>query len=108
MQQHAPEIPVIASYSQREAINDGVLVPIFADAWDALSGGRPIMATAAIDADISRAALVEIWNAYITWEREVEPTLPIEDRMFTTTVNDKTIWVIDDGTAVTILYPEDY
>jgi len=35
-------------------------------------------------------------------------TLPEEEQMFVTKVNDESIWVIEDGQAFTLLYPEDY
>jgi hypothetical protein len=36
------------------------------------------------------------------------PTLPEEDRMFVTSINGKKVWVIEDGQAFTMMYPEDY
>jgi hypothetical protein len=36
------------------------------------------------------------------------PTLPEEDRLFTTTMNGDTVWVIEDDAAYTLMYPEDY
>jgi hypothetical protein len=51
---------------------------------------------------------MEIWNGYVVWRKEVMPTLPEEKRMFTTQMNSETVWVIEDGAAFTLLYPEDY
>ena len=57
---------------------------------------------------MSEAALVDIWNDYVRWRREVEPTLPEDEKLFTTTVNGEKVWLIEDGQAFTILYPSDY
>lgn len=95
-------------YSLQEAIADGVLVPVLQERWFQLSDGKPIVATAAISADLSLAAIQEIWNAFAAWRRKVEPTLHDDAWMFTTTMNGKTVWVIEDGDTFTILYPEDY
>ena len=34
--------------------------------------------------------------------------LPEEDRLFSTTINRETVWVIEDGAAFTLMYPSDY
>ncbi len=99
---------VISQYGIDEAMADGALVPVFRERWGQLSGGKPMVVTAAIDAELSRAAIREIWNGYVAWRREVEPTLAEEDRMFETTMNGRRVWVIEDGAAFTVLYPEDY
>jgi hypothetical protein len=36
------------------------------------------------------------------------PTLPEEKRLFETKMNHMRVWVIEDETAVTLMYPEDY
>jgi hypothetical protein len=99
---------VVIGYTLSQAIADGVLVEIFKHRWGQLSGGKPIVATAHLADEVSQAGLLEIWNEYVTWRRNVEPTLPEEDRLFTTRMNGKTVWVIEDGQAFTLLYPEDY
>ncbi len=99
---------IIASYTMGDALGDGALVEVFKGRWDTLSGGKPIVATAGVMADLSLAAIREIWNAYVVWRREVEPGLPEEDRMFTTEMNERRVWVIEDGQAFTVLYPEEY
>jgi hypothetical protein len=35
-------------------------------------------------------------------------TLPEEERPFSTSMNSKKVWVIEDGAAFTLMYPEDY
>jgi hypothetical protein len=36
------------------------------------------------------------------------PTLPEEEQLFVTTMNGLNIWLIEDGHAHTMMYPEDY
>jgi hypothetical protein len=99
---------VITAYTLSQAIADGVLVEIFKNRWGQLSGGKPIVATAHLANEVSQAGLLEIWNEYVTWRRNVEPTLPEADRLFHTHMNGKTVWVMEDGQAFTLMYPEDY
>lgn len=99
---------VISRYPLKQAIEDGVLVEIFTNRWPELSGGKPIVATAALFHDISLAGLMEIWNEFGQWHKQVMPTLPEAERLFHTTMNGKTVWVIADETAFTLMYPEDY
>jgi hypothetical protein len=51
---------------------------------------------------------MEIWNAFVHWQQTVMPTLPEADRLFHTSMNEKTVWIIADGEAFTLMYPEDY
>lgn len=99
---------VIASYPLEQAIADGVLVEILKHRWEQLTGGKPLVATAHIFGEISIAGLMEIWNEYVNWRKNVMPTLPEEEQMFVTRMNNQKVWVIEDGQAFTILYPEDY
>src|SRR5918999_5983680 len=99
---------VISAYPLKQAIEDGVLVEIFKNRWEELSGGKPIVATAYLFKEVSLAGLMEIWNEFVTWQKQVRPTLPEEQQLFATTMNSKTVWVIADGAAFTLMYPEDY
>src|SRR5512132_2690966 len=99
---------VITVYTLKEAIDDGVLVEIFKNRWNELSGGKPIVATSHLFSEVSLAALIEIWNWYVIWKKNVMPTLPEEDRMFYTKMTGETVWVLEDSQAFTLLYPEDY
>jgi hypothetical protein len=99
---------VISTYPLQQAINDGVLVEIFKNRWQELSNGKPIVATAYLFREVSLAGLMEIWNEYVQWQKLVRPTLPAEQQLFTTTMNSKTVWVIEDDAAFTLMYPEDY
>jgi hypothetical protein len=71
-------------------------------------GGKPIVATSHLFAKVSLAGLMEVWNEFVTWRREVMATLPEKDRLFTTTMNSKKVWVIEDDAVYTLMYPEDY
>ena len=95
-------------YSLDQAVEEGALVKLFEDRWDQLSGGKPIVATPRLAGELSDAALMEIWNTFVDWRREVLPTLPGEDHLFRTTIKGKTVWVIEDAVAFTMLSPDDY
>jgi dTDP-4-amino-4,6-dideoxygalactose transaminase len=99
---------VISRYGVEQAIEDGALAKVFENRWKELSGGKPIVATASITAAFSLAALREIWNEFVIWRVNVMPTLKEEDQMFTTTMNSKTVWVLEDNAVFTVLFPEDY
>ncbi len=99
---------VISAYPLAQAIADGVLVEVLRPRWTALSGGKPIVASAAVAAALSPAAIAEIWNAYVAWQRSVRPALAEEEQLFVTTMNGEPVWVIEDGQAHTVLYPDDY
>lgn len=78
---------VISEYTLQQAIADGVLVEIFKNRWEKLTGGKLIVATARLFAELSLASLLEIWNEFVDWKRRGEPTLPEEEQMFTTSMN---------------------
>jgi hypothetical protein len=99
---------VISTYTLKQAIEDGVLVEIFKNRWGTLSGGKPIVATSHLFGEVSLAGLLEIWNEYVHWRKHIEPTLPEEERLFVTTMNSQKVWVIEDGAAFTLMYPDDY
>ena len=99
---------VIYAYTLAQAIADGVLVEIFKNRWRELSGGKPIVATSHLFAEVALSGLLEIWNEYVVWRVNVMPTLPEKDQMFSTKMNGDKVWVIEDGAAFTLLYPEDY
>ena len=102
------DMDIIVSYTLDQAISDGVLIEIFKNCWGQLSGEKPIVATAHLYGEVSLAGLFEIWNEFVQWKHKVEPTLPEEEQLFKTTMNMETVWVIEDGAAFTLMYPEDY
>jgi len=99
---------VISVYSLQRAIADGVLVEVFKNRWQQLSGGKPIVATSHLFNEVSLAALLEIWNEFVHWNKHIKSTLPEEEQMFVTSMNGEKIWLIEDGQAFTMLYPDDY
>lgn len=105
---------VISSYTLEQAIADGMIVEIFKDDWQKLSGGKPIVATAHLYTYICSAEitgliiLLEIWNEFVEWRKTTMPTLPEEEQMFVTKLNGNKIWLIEDGDAYTMMFPEDY
>lgn len=99
---------LILKYTLEQAIEDGVLVEIFKNRWKELSGGKPIVATEHLFEEVSLAGLLEIWNEYVVWRRNVMPKLPEEGRLFQTRMNGEKVWIIEDSAAFTLMYPEDY
>jgi len=99
---------VISVYSLEQAIEDGVLVEVFKNRWEQLSGGKPIVATSHLFSQVSLAGLLEIWNEYVDWRKNIMPTLPEEDQLFATTMNSDKVWLLEDDQAFTMMYPEDY
>ena len=99
---------VISVYSLEQAIEDGVLVEVFKNRWPELSGGKPIVATSHLFSQVSLAGLLEIWNEYVDWRKNIMPTLPEEDQLFATTMNSDKVWLLEDDQAFTMMYPEDY
>src|SRR5688572_6092793 len=88
------KLNVIISYSVDQAIADGVLVEVFKNRWNQLSGGKPIVATSHLFEEISLAGMLEIWNEFVKWRKETMPKLPEEEQMFTTAMNNTEVWVI--------------
>jgi len=99
---------IIFEYTLEQAIQDGVLVEIFKNRWQQLSGGKPIVASSHLFNEISLAGLMEIWNKYVEWRTSIMPTLPEEEQLFVTEMNSCKIWLIEDAQAFTMMYPEDY
>ena len=94
---------VIFEYTLSEAIDDGVLHPL---GW---VNGKPLVGTAGTVADLPAEERQQVFTDFLQWQREVEPTLAEADRMFVARAsNDQTVWVIDDGSAITLLYPSEY
>jgi type I site-specific restriction endonuclease len=94
---------VILEYTLSEAIADGVLHPV------GVYGNKPLIATLGTMVDLSADERAELFAEFVLWQREVEPTLAEEDRLFRATAsNQKDVWVIDDGVVITLLYPSEY
>lgn len=102
------EKDIVSRYPQKQAVEDGILVELFKNRWPKLSGGRPILATSHLYNNVSPAGLMEIWNEFAKWRREIMPTLPEEEKLFHTQMNGKRVWVIEDPSSFTLMYPQDY
>jgi len=102
------EATIISEYSLEQAIEDGVLVEWRKDDWQLLSNGKPIVVTSHLFNQVSLAGLLDIWNEYVAWRTTVMPSLPEADQLFSTTMNGEKVWLLEDGAAFTMLYPEDY
>lgn len=94
---------VIYEYTLGEAFQDGVL------RLKGFAGNKPLVVTRAIGDDLPDEEQRQLFALFRQWQHDVEPTLPEEDRMFVTTAsNGEKVWVIEDGQAITLLYPSDY
>lgn len=102
------EWEIISMYPWQQAVEDGVLVELLKHRWPELTQGKPLLATTHIFNEISLAGLMEIWNEFVQWEVSLKPTLKEADRMFVTQMNGDDVWLIDDGSTFTIMYPSDY
>jgi len=96
------DFEVISRYTRQQAVEDGILVEILR--WN----GIPVMATSHIRDEFGLSELFGIWHEFRFWKENEEAKLPEEERLFHTEKNGKKVWVIEDGQAFTIMYPEDY
>lgn len=105
-------VEVISTYSLQQAIADGVLVKAFDEHLEKFMkryvDDKPIVATAHLFNEVKHTELLDIWNKFMIWRQEVMPTLPEEDRMFSTTLNNKKVWVDETDEVITMVYSEDY
>ena len=103
---------VIVEYTLQQAIDDGVLVEVFKNRWSELTEGRPILATSHLFSEVTQAALLEIWNEFVTWQEDAPHSIAEDESegylTFRTTMNDKAIWIVADPQSFTMMYPEDY
>jgi hypothetical protein len=100
------DFEVIATYTQDQAIEDGILVKLCEIRWNGTI--KPYIATTHIYGDIGLDGAMEIWKEFVDWRVHVMPTLPEEEQLFCTGLDERKVWIIEDGAAFTIMYPEDY
>jgi hypothetical protein len=100
------QIEIIAQSPLSQAIADGVLVKLCDIRFGIVI--KPLVATSNLLSAISREKIMEVWNEYAVWRQNIMPRLKEEEQMFVTKVNNKKVWLIEDGAAFTVLYPEDY
>ena len=96
------DMPLTSKHTRQQAIDDGKLVGVLS--WN----GRPVMATTEITDDFGLDELLKIWHKFLAWKDTEEQNLPAEERLFSIKMHDRKIWVIEDGGAYTILYPDQY
>jgi hypothetical protein len=96
------DMDIISRYTRQQAVADGILVEVLR------FNGKPVVATTHIAQELGLDELLAIWREYRYWEKAVKPILPEEEQMFATGANGKRVWVIEDGEAFTLMYPEDY
>jgi hypothetical protein len=99
---------VLTIYSLREAVADGAVIELFKDEWDQLSRGKAIAATINVYEDERFEDLVRIWNDFVFWRKFVMPKLPERERLFSTQIDYRYVWVIDYKVFFMMMYPEDY
>jgi hypothetical protein len=97
---------VIDTYSQKQAIEDGMLVKICDIRWGGIT--KPYIATSHIYDDIGVGGAMAIWPEFADWRTRIMPTLPEEEQIFSTIYNERKVWVVEDGSGFTLMYPEDY
>lgn len=102
------DFEVIHSYTLNEALNDGVLVAFDQPNWPVITGGKPLVVTSAIRESLTDDQIKTVWDKFVGWMRHVRDTLPEEEQMFTQELNGKTVWILEDGAAFTILFNTDY
>lgn len=93
----------IYAYTLSQAVQDGVLKVI------GRAEGKPTVVTRAISQNMSVPECLERFLSYFRWKADIAPTLPEEERLYSQRASDgQTLWVIEDGQAITLLYPNDY
>ncbi len=93
---------VISVYTLEQAKADGLLVELLS------YEGKPVVATTHVRGDLDIAVLLSIFNDYLWWKEHIAPHLREEDRLFKTDRRARIVWLLEDGAAYTIMYPEDY
>jgi hypothetical protein len=96
------EDKVIHTYTKKQAIDDGLMVQVMHH------NNKPVVATASVYSEVNSAILISVWKEFLHWDKYIKPSLPEEDQLFYTGINGKRVWVMEDGEAFTIMYPEDY
>jgi hypothetical protein len=97
---------LVSTYRLEGAIKDGIVAKLCYVLWNGTY--KPYVATTHVLEDIGRDGALEIWKDFAQWRSRVMPTLPEEDQLFVTGVDGRTIWIIEDDVAYTIMYSEDY
>jgi hypothetical protein len=51
---------------------------------------------------------MDIWPEFVEWRTRIMPTLPEEEQMFSMMFEERKVWIIEDGSGFTLMFPEDY
>jgi hypothetical protein len=100
------DVEIIDNYPLSQALADGMLVKLY----DIRFGIeiKPLVATFYLFDEIGCDKVIKVWDEYVKWRQEIMLKLKEEDQIFVTHVNNKKVWLIEDGAAFTAMYPEDY
>jgi hypothetical protein len=99
---------IVHSYGVDQAIADGLLVPLGQEHWPVLTNGLPIVATASLVEQFGEETLKSAYDRFVKWFHHTRPTLPEEEQMYSEELEGVTIWILIDGSAVTLLKPTEY
>ena len=100
------DVEVISTYTQEQAIEDGLLAKLCDIRWGGVV--RPYVGTTNVLAHIGFDGAMEIWKEFVEWRMHVMPNLPEEEQLFYTGVDGQKVWIIEDDSGYTVMYPEDY
>lgn len=100
------DVEIISTYTQEQAIADGILVKICDIRWGKVA--KPYLATANVLESVGTDGAMEIWKEFVAWKIHDMRHLPEEEQLFSTGVNEQTVWIIEDDSAFTLMHPEDY
>lgn len=99
---------VVHSYTLSDAINDGVLVPLFLDEGKYPADGKHVVATSNLLDAIGVEATLKVWDEFQVWKRDVMPTLPEEDQLYAPVVGEHELFIIEDSVSYCIMLRTDY
>jgi hypothetical protein len=98
---------IIHHYGLQQALEDGVLIPVFVARIRLVPPQPIIVMTISVAETVDRDGLQRIWDAYCNWFATAHQ-LPEEERLFAMDVADRHLWVIEDAVSITFLLAEDY
>jgi hypothetical protein len=70
--------------------------------------GKPIAASVNVYEDERFEDIVRVWNDFVFWHKFVMRKLPENERIFSTKIEHRFVWVMDYKVFFMMMYPEDY
>lgn len=70
---------------------------------------KPVLVSAHLSQRLTAEELIKLFDSYLTWLEEVEPYCTKRNLVYS--IPDSTgevIWIVDDGPAITLTYPQEY